>query len=49
MRNAVLSVMGELVIQELSESSDDTVKKTRDNYLDLLEVILLHHNDTMSP
>ena len=32
MRNAVLSVMGELLVQELSESTDDAVKKTRDHY-----------------
>ena len=39
MRNAVLSVMGELLIQELSESTDDAMKKTRDYYLDVLEVL----------
>jgi len=39
MRNAVLSIVGELLVQELSsESSNDTVKKTRDQYLHLLEV-----------
>jgi len=41
MRNAVLSVMGEVLVQELSESTDDGVKKTRDQYLDLLEVQLI--------
>lgn len=44
MRNAVLSVMGELLVQELSESTDDIVKKTRDQYLDLLEEHLLDTN-----
>lgn len=40
MRNAVLSVMGELLVQQLSsESTDDAMKKTRDQYLDLLEVL----------
>ena len=38
MRNAVLSVMGELLVQELSESTDDAMKKSRDHYLDVLEV-----------
>lgn len=40
MRNAVLSVMGDLLVQQLSESTDDVVKKTRDQYLDLLEVLI---------
>ena len=41
MRNAVLSVMGELLVQQLSsESTDDAVKKIRDQYLDLLEVLM---------
>ena len=40
MRNAVLSVMGDLLVQQLSESNDDAVKKTRDQYLDLLEVLI---------
>ena len=40
MRNAVLSVMGDLLVQQLSESTDDAVKKTRDQYLDLLEVLI---------
>ena len=30
--------MGELLVQQLSESTDDAVKQTRDDYLDLLEV-----------
>lgn len=40
MRNAVLSVMGDLLVQQLSESNDDAVKKTRDQHLDLLEVFI---------
>ena len=39
MRNAVLSVMGELLVQQLSESTDEAVKETRDHYLDVLEVL----------
>ena len=39
MRNGVLGVMGEIVMKVLSkEELDDNAKKTRDQFLDKLEV-----------
>ena len=39
MRNAVLTVLGEIVVRELSGADlDDKLKRVRDGFLDKLEV-----------